>query len=144
MRTHHSHDEPDLHAHAPSPSPGPRPGNDVQDHMYAILAQLGEDPHREGLRDTPKRYETAMRFLTSGCHAAPSRASTPAGRASAPRPAATKKRSVSGPRVARRISAPWWVRHFLRKARARSSSYETSNFSPSASITFCPFTDVRP
>ncbi len=31
-----------------------------------MLAELGEDPAREGLLDTPKRVESAMRFLTSG------------------------------------------------------------------------------
>lgn len=31
-----------------------------------MLAQLGEDPGREGLRDTPARVERAFRFLTSG------------------------------------------------------------------------------
>ena len=31
-----------------------------------MLAQLGEDPSREGLVDTPKRVEKALRFLTSG------------------------------------------------------------------------------
>jgi GTP cyclohydrolase I len=31
-----------------------------------MLAQLGEDPNREGLRRTPERFEKALRFLTSG------------------------------------------------------------------------------
>jgi GTP cyclohydrolase I len=31
-----------------------------------LLAELGEDPSREGLRDTPKRVEKSLRFLTSG------------------------------------------------------------------------------
>ena len=31
-----------------------------------MLVELGEDPTREGLRDTPNRVEKALRFLTSG------------------------------------------------------------------------------
>jgi GTP cyclohydrolase I len=31
-----------------------------------MLVLLGEDPHREGLRGTPARFEKALRFLTSG------------------------------------------------------------------------------
>jgi len=31
-----------------------------------LLAELGEDPSREGLLDTPKRVEKALTFLTSG------------------------------------------------------------------------------
>jgi GTP cyclohydrolase I len=38
----------------------------MQDVIRQLLAELGEDPTREGLRDTPKRVEKAMRFLTSG------------------------------------------------------------------------------
>ncbi|HEV8358791.1 MAG TPA: GTP cyclohydrolase I FolE [Gemmatimonadales bacterium] len=34
--------------------------------VAAILTALGEDPGRRGLRDTPKRVETALRWLTSG------------------------------------------------------------------------------
>jgi len=38
----------------------------MQDLIRRLLAELGEDPSREGLRDTPKRVEKALRFLTSG------------------------------------------------------------------------------
>src|SRR5688572_7525287 len=38
----------------------------MQDVIRKLLADLGEDPAREGLRDTPKRVEKAYRFLTSG------------------------------------------------------------------------------
>src|SRR6266508_5375817 len=38
----------------------------MQDLIRKLLADLGEDPSREGLRDTPKRVEKAYRFLTSG------------------------------------------------------------------------------
>ena len=31
-----------------------------------LLAALGEDPSREGLRDTPRRVEKSLKFLTSG------------------------------------------------------------------------------
>jgi GTP cyclohydrolase I len=38
----------------------------IADLMRRIIALLGEDPEREGLRKTPERFEKAMRFLTSG------------------------------------------------------------------------------
>jgi GTP cyclohydrolase I len=34
--------------------------------IRSILAQLGEDPTRDGLLSTPKRVDRALRFLTSG------------------------------------------------------------------------------
>ena len=40
-------------------------------HAKALIANLGEDPHRESLRDTPERYAKAMRFLTSGYESEP-------------------------------------------------------------------------
>src|SRR3977135_839348 len=38
----------------------------MQDAIRKLLTALGEDPNREGLRDTPKRGEKAYKFLTSG------------------------------------------------------------------------------
>ena len=38
----------------------------MQDLIRQLLAQLGEDPSREGLVRTPQRVEKALRFLTSG------------------------------------------------------------------------------
>ncbi len=38
----------------------------MQDLIRKLLADLGEDPTREGLIDTPKRVEKALAFLTSG------------------------------------------------------------------------------
>jgi GTP cyclohydrolase I len=38
----------------------------MQELIRALLAELGEDPSREGLIDTPKRVEKAYRFFTSG------------------------------------------------------------------------------
>jgi GTP cyclohydrolase I len=38
----------------------------MQDTIRKLLEQLGENPHREGLRETPRRVEQALRFLTSG------------------------------------------------------------------------------
>src|SRR3977135_2606609 len=38
----------------------------MQDLIRKLLAELGENPRREGLLDTPKRVEKALTFLTSG------------------------------------------------------------------------------
>jgi GTP cyclohydrolase IA len=38
----------------------------MQEIIRQLLAELGENPAREGLLDTPKRVEKALRFLTSG------------------------------------------------------------------------------
>ena len=38
----------------------------MQELIRQLLAELGEDPNREGLLNTPKRVEKALTFLTSG------------------------------------------------------------------------------
>ncbi len=40
--------------------------DDLQQHIRAIIAGLGEDPDREGLVRTPERVDKALRFLTQG------------------------------------------------------------------------------
>ena len=39
--------------------------------LRRMLRLIGEDPHRDGLRHTPERFEKALRFLTSGYHQDP-------------------------------------------------------------------------
>lgn len=39
---------------------------DMRQAVRTLLLGLGEDPNREGLRDTPKRMVKALKFLTSG------------------------------------------------------------------------------
>jgi GTP cyclohydrolase I len=41
----------------------------MQEIIRQLLGALGEDPMREGLENTPKRVENALRFLTSGYEA---------------------------------------------------------------------------
>jgi GTP cyclohydrolase IA len=36
--------------------------------FYNLLKELGEDPEREGLKDTPKRVAESYKFLTRGYH----------------------------------------------------------------------------
>ena len=40
--------------------------NDLPGHYRDILTGLGEDPEREGLRDTPTRAAKAMQYLCGG------------------------------------------------------------------------------
>jgi GTP cyclohydrolase I len=39
---------------------------DIQEIVKSLLAQLGEDPEREGLLNTPARVERSLKFLTQG------------------------------------------------------------------------------
>jgi GTP cyclohydrolase IA len=40
----------------------------MEQHIKAILVALGEDPEREGLKNTPLRVSKSLRYLTSGSH----------------------------------------------------------------------------
>lgn len=40
----------------------------MQELFKNIIKEIGEDPNREGLKDTPKRAAKAMQFLTRGYH----------------------------------------------------------------------------
>jgi GTP cyclohydrolase IA len=42
------------------------PQGTIAPHMREVLRQLGEDPEREGLVNTPQRVEKALHYLTSG------------------------------------------------------------------------------
>ena len=44
------------------------PKESIADLMRKVIALVGEDPEREGLRKTPERFEKALKFLTSGYH----------------------------------------------------------------------------
>jgi GTP cyclohydrolase I len=47
---------------------GETPKESIADLMRKVIAVLGEDTEREGLRKTPERFEKAIKFLTSGYH----------------------------------------------------------------------------
>ena len=38
----------------------------LKDLIKKILQEIGEDPSREGLKNTPERVENSLKFLTSG------------------------------------------------------------------------------
>ena len=48
--------------------PPPVSEEEMHQAVRTLLLGLGEDPDREGLKDTPKRVVKALRFLTSGYH----------------------------------------------------------------------------
>ena len=41
-------------------------GDDVKEKIRELLAEMGEDPNREGLLKTPERVEKSLKFLMSG------------------------------------------------------------------------------
>src|SRR6266849_6799305 len=47
------------------------PPESITEMVRRMLAMIGEDHNREGLRKTPERFEKALRFLTSGYHQDP-------------------------------------------------------------------------
>lgn len=47
------------------------PGDELADTVAALLEQLGENPDREGLLDTPTRVAASLRYLTEGYAANP-------------------------------------------------------------------------
>ena len=48
-----------------------KPAETVADLTRRIIALIGEDPARDGLKKTPERFEKALKFLTSGYHQDP-------------------------------------------------------------------------
>ncbi len=47
-------------------SPKPKPGDPIAELVESLLAELGEDPERQGLKATPQRVSRALRELTDG------------------------------------------------------------------------------
>jgi GTP cyclohydrolase I len=50
----------------------PPASREIANLVRRLLAELGEDPTRAGLADTPERVARAFQFLTSGTHVDPS------------------------------------------------------------------------
>src|SRR5437870_8730073 len=46
--------------------PDPKPGDPIIEMVESLLAELGEDPDRQGLQATPQRVSRALRELTDG------------------------------------------------------------------------------
>jgi GTP cyclohydrolase I len=54
-------------------SPSVRESESIADLVRRMLELIGEDPDRDGLRQTPERFEKALRYLTSGYQQDPER-----------------------------------------------------------------------
>jgi GTP cyclohydrolase IA len=54
-------------------APGDEPAGSVEEAVRQILAEIGEDPDREGLTGTPGRVRRMYRELTAGYHVDPER-----------------------------------------------------------------------
>ncbi|HYL20338.1 MAG TPA: GTP cyclohydrolase I FolE [Gemmatimonadales bacterium] len=68
---HEGHTEPVPPSRAVKSAPAPAPAtldgsSSFATHVREILVELGEDPSREGLRQTPDRVEASLRWLTRG------------------------------------------------------------------------------
>jgi GTP cyclohydrolase I len=58
-----------THSEKQAPAAAIAPGaRSLREAVRNLLLALGEDPDREGLRQTPRRVESALRYLTEGCH----------------------------------------------------------------------------
>src|SRR5438874_5122982 len=62
---HSFHDE---HVEPLPPTPAPGTRTPFETLVREMLAQLGDDPTREGLRQTPARVEASLKWLTRGYH----------------------------------------------------------------------------
>lgn len=51
--------------------PNPKPGDPIAELVDSLLVELGENPRRAGLRETPDRVARALRELTDGYGAKP-------------------------------------------------------------------------
>lgn len=60
----HTHTHTDTH----SPSEEIMLHKILEQHFENLIRTLGDDPTREGMKDTPKRARKAMEFLTAGYH----------------------------------------------------------------------------
>ena len=64
---HSFHEE---HAEPVAPASSPEARSAFESLVREMLAQLGEDTAREGLRNTPARVEASLKWLTRGYHMA--------------------------------------------------------------------------